>query len=291
MGIGDKRVIRWPFALTSADNDVVFSDDGGIPAYSTQTIPAATYRANGEGTAVDFVQALEDAANAAYLALYAVAGSITASLDTGGRITLANAGARDIKIAWTSPATTLEKKRVGELLTTTVRTIPTAGSHTFAYTAHGQWAPNRMHVDDAPERDSHVYRKNKGVNQVPDYVRHSDLDSPGRVRRIRWEDVIGARMLQSLADDAVAAPLAGLVAGDTGAAFELLVAYVLDDSQPLPTQVYIYTTNDPTTHEEQGPYYLDLPQEIEVFGGAGWDMERDDLRQRRFALELGFVLV
>ena len=293
MGICDKRVLRWEHTVESGSEGIVVHDDGGIPTITTEAITPGDYLTKGEYTSGpdDFVAAFAAALNAAYVTLYGSGSPITGTLDTKGRIVLTHVGARDLSGAWSNPSSSLPTKTAGESTSTTLRVIPAGADTTFPYIASGQWYPDRTHTDDAPTRDAHTIAETEGLSMVPDYVVHSDLDRPARLRRISWEDIAGARMIQDLTDDAIAAAVAGVATGDTAAAFENVVRYTLDPSTPSPGEVYTYTTEDPSTHVEQGPYALRLPQQVGVFGGVAYEMERDDLTQRRYAFSLDLTEV
>lgn len=283
MAINDKRVILWPFAVASGENAIVFSDAASGGTTSTQTIPAGTYVNRGSASlagTTDLIAAFATAADAAYSAIYGGTSAVF-DIDDDGRFT--GVLADPLYIQWTHASTTLDGALLGASDTVSmIETLSTLNTG-WDYQVYGRWHPGVTHVSDTGERVAHVYATARTSQWAPVYLAHSDLDDPTYRRWIEWEDIPHARMVQSAADDATAAALAGVTQGDPNAAWEALLRYLLDDTTPSPHTVYVSDVEDPASATISGPYQLAVTDgDVQVDGGVPRAWVRDDLTQWRF---------
>jgi hypothetical protein len=276
-----RRVIRWTIPITAYNNAIRFNDDSGGHT-SNQTITAGSYIVKGEtgtGSPTDLLQTFVAKWNAAYLAMYGVAGTIVGTLSTTGFVTLS--GAANI-INLQATGTTFQIGLLG--FTGTSLSLDSGETITGTYQASSSWYPDADHVRDSLEVPRGLFVKSISKRGRPSYIRHIAVGDDLNRRRIEWDDIIGARMSEPLLAKSDYAAVAGLAVSDPNASFQVLLEHVVNNGQ-----VYVYDTNVPATHAEDGPYYVILPDEIVATGGVPFEFERQDLMQRRFGLSLEFV--
>ena len=274
-----RRVIRWTFSMAAK---VVTFNDGVGGHTSAQTIAAGTYINKGEtgtGTPTDLVSAFVAAWNAAYLAMYGVAGSVVGTLSADGHLTLSGAAHR---IVLQTTGTTLDTAILGFVAGSI--TLDTGTTFTSSYQVSASWYPAADHVLDTGEQKSFAFSQTRSLLGVPDYVQHAALTDCGIKRRIAWDDVMGARMGQWLTDQATFAVEAGLTAADPNASVENLIKHVIGNGQ-----VYLYDSDIPASHTEAGPYSVAFDDINVSAGGIAFESERQDLLQRRYSVSLELV--
>lgn len=262
--------VKWPFALTSANNDIVFSTAASGGTTTTETLAAGTYinRGFSTGTPTDLVEAFYDAASNAISTL-GIGGSPTFLLGDDGVLDLDNAGGSTLYVQWNNPSTTLDGSILG--FDTSAAFAITASAVSPPYQVGYSWYPGANL--GTPERDSgrrkrRVYSEQKTISGIPARNVH---DSSGHWRRrISWQFIPAARVVQGRTDAAAYAAVAGLTTGDPNAALENLLDYLLDATTPQPGQVYVVPDVSNTSVQE-GPYYLYMPQTFaQDEGGYGF---------------------
>lgn len=292
MAIGDERVICWPFEYSGT---IRFADDavGTTTADESFPSPSVGFMVVDDATSMpsgvtNLLKALENMLTSAYDSIYGSGASFSVSLASTGQIQIDNASANSLWILGNSGATTADLSVLGlTAAALEVEGVSGAGRILSTYQAAGQWFPTRPHEDDTGERVRHVLVTSPPtLTGVQSVVCHSDLTNPARYRLISWDDLHHARMFQSAVDDATASTIAGVTQNDPNAAFENLVKYWSDNTQPSPQTVYVRATNTATSLD--GPYQLAMPNAAVSDGGVARAWQRSDLRQRRFrcALEL-----
>lgn len=284
----EKRVLRWPFELDASNNDIYVADAADM-MMAAVAIPAGTYITDDDGgvSPDDFVAALATALVAGYDAVNAPGGVFSVDLLTSGHLRITNASPNGIILKCSDPMHTLDPYLMG-FGDLAQYNLP-VGVTDSTYQASHAWYPDEPHIDDSWDAVSHAAASCRAPNGRASYVVHSDMASPPVRRRIAWDYIRSARIRQAFADDATAAAAAGVTWGDPNCTLETLIAYLLENSGPEPGRVYIYSTDDPATHVQSGPYYVDLPDEIVAFGGIPFDAQMDDVRQRRFEVALEFA--
>lgn len=247
--------IKWPFALTSSNNDIVFSTAASAGTTTTETIAAGTYINRGftTGSPTDLIEAFYDAASNAISTL-GLGGSPTFLLGSDGILDLDNAGGSTLYVQWNNPSTTLDGSILG--FDTSAAFAITASTVSPPYQVGYSWYPGA--ALGVPERDSdrrkrRVLSEQKTISGLPARNVH---DSGGHWRRrLVWQFIPAARIVQSRTDASAYATIAGLSTGDPNAALENLQDYLCDATTPQPGQVYVVPdVSMPATQE--GPYYV-----------------------------------
>jgi hypothetical protein len=273
-----KRVIRWTLPIDAAT--LTFNDGAGHT--SAKTLSAGNYLCRGEATSggpSDLLTAFRTLWNAAFLSLYGSAGAIAFSLSSTGHLTLSGATQ---PIALQTSGTTFDTGVLG--FGAGAITLGAGISVTAPNQVAGCWYPHADHVLDTGEHVVRAFTQSRSLLGFPDIVKHAGTSDTTRRRRIAWDDIHGARVLQWLADQADYAAIAELAAADPHAALEVMLERLVDDNQ-----VYVYDTELPATHTQAGPYYVVLDDQVVSLGGVPFEAERQDLLQRRFSAALELV--
>ncbi len=289
-----QRPFRWTFTLTSSNNDVEFQDVA-TTTIEVETIPANDYVTRGEittPTPADLVDEFQTALQQAYDDTVGGGALFTAALNTGGHIEISHDGASpadDMLIVWGSGSTTLDPGLLGfdptPLGTTTVSTTVTTSPHQIK-NAWYSGAPGDPERDSGKQRRQ-VYRERRALNGRPARIVHSL--NPYTERVLRWDFVMSARIHQERADVAAFAANAGLTTGDTNAAFDNMIAYLMTPAGqgfPDPGEVFYYTTDDPTTHVQEGPFEVALELYLGETAGVTDRFLVDGMSEERYRVEL-----
>lgn len=248
------EVVRWPFAISGADlNWTVRSG-----ADNTQAISAGTYICDGDAGAVapiDLIKRLQTAI-AASLAALSITGTITVNLRTDGRV--------DFVYASLSKNVALKNLTVNQIAYLGVGASQISGglfdiglssiddTITTDFQAGSQWHPGIDADYDSSDLQRQIVSEGRNLKgRVRRVVRSY---APWVERRLDWSRIASARMSDARAADADFASVAG-VTTDEDNTWEAMWLYLTGDAGPYDdNRVYIYSTNDPSTAVQTGPY-------------------------------------
>lgn len=291
MATGDQRVILWPYTIANGENALAILD-GDTLTPAAYALAAGTYMARGAagGASVgsDLCAAVATVLDAAYTVLYGSSLGFTVTITSAGHLSIANLNPDIMYLRFEHALFTLDPEILGWGADAEATAIGGEDTLVSPYQVAGRWHPSIPHVRDTGEHEAHVWAQGRGTQWTPWYVLHSELDNPATRRWLEWEHVSHARIFQSAADDADAATLAGVTTGDPSCAFESLLRYMLDESQPHPHQVYVSDVEPPGSATLSGRYYLVLDDSMVDAGGVpdGWEHEDTTQYQYRVSLEL-----
>lgn len=271
--------IRWPYQVSSGSQTIRFA---GNATTSDQTFSTSTtYIAKGEtgtGTPTDIVDAFETMCNAAITALFG-SGSITVTLETDGRLELTRTGGGIMSIEWTDAATTFEGEVLG--FNNASNFIISGVATKAPYQVYGAWYAGEPHERLSAEMPVDF------IAEVADTLggrifRNRHNSAPFYRKLVEWRFVPAARILEDRISDSAYSTYAGVVQSDPNAPLEVLKEYLLGATArsgitfPESGSVYVYTTNDPATHAESGPYQVVLSELLHDIAdaGMGWSMDR-----------------
>jgi len=247
MSIYKYPVLRMPFLLQAPDNTFNFRAKGTPASTSAQVITAGTYISDGQNAVVapkDFVKAIKDAAQAAATAIIAVGGTVTGSLGVDGIIAMAQSGQSDTLQFYNLTAN--QQYYLGA-----AAAALDIGSLTFQ--AGHQWHPGINAVHDSGMVKKRLASEGKDLLGRPHRVVRSGL-SVWQNRRVAFDFIASARMLDDRAAVALFADFAGVAVGEPNT-WENLWDYLLGAPGPYgDNRVYLYTTNDPADAVNTGPY-------------------------------------
>ena len=284
MARGDKYRLAWTFDLTIANDDVYVYQDGVPATNAVASVGAGTYITKGEtasGAPTDFCDAFGTALDNAYTAMFGGGGGVITCTLVNGLVVVSNAGANGIVFDFANGASTMATELGG--FENKANTVPASGSKTAEFVPQYTWFPDDVHeIDERYDAASLVVGVDD-ANGIRHYANHGTKHAG---RFIEWGAVHGARVRELLADDATAAAAAGIVALDPHAPWTVLYEGVMSGDI---ASVYLYTSMDPSTHEECGPYYVVFDDADIAEGGVARSMLREDLRQRRYRRRIGLV--
>lgn len=218
-----KKALLW---LLNADNNINFLSDDLIDSYSGSI--SGSMFAVGLGT-VEWANGLREIilANiqAAYLDLYAGAGTFSIETTPQGKFKITNASALHIRIDW-STMTADDLELIGaQGLTGNTLISGSGGTFTFPYQPRGIWTPHIHTSEDSKDRRK-VWRAQSVTKTMrPSLKRHSENIY---FRRLEWINVPAALVHQNLAVYSQRhADFAGITLGDTNASIENLYDAVM----------------------------------------------------------------
>ena len=127
------------------------------------------------------------------------------------------------------------------------------------------------------------------LDGLPERVKHNASDWFDR--DLVWERVPGAAMVQSRADDAGFAAIAGIPTGGL-AVWEELYLYLNGPKGPFDdNRVYVMSTNDPATHVRTGPYAYHLTRSKPGLEGVPRDGARTDESSEFFDVTISLTAI
>lgn len=276
------RVIRWPISITAANNSLRFYNGS---ATSDQQITPGEYFVEGDGSADCLLEALRAAFETAYDDVYGSGGSsIEASLSTKGNCTLHGAANY---IAVQETGTTFDPQVLGFRALSYQFLELDLGEVVTGYRQHQNgWYPYTDHVVDTGEAEKIPFSGTVDIRGLPTYVRHASLLDASYSRRVFWDNVLAARVRDSLAALSDYASVAEVAQSDPSVTIARLLEHVIDNGQ-----VYLYDGDNPDggyTITRSGPYYVRLPEQFIEFGTVDHESEREDLLRRSFQIALEF---
>lgn len=267
-------VIRWPFNITGADLSwTVRNTTNGVD--NTQAISAGIYICDGSAAAIapiDLIKRLQTAIAAA-LTAESIAGTITVSLRTDGRVEFAYAGLSKNIALKNLTANQIAYIGVGASQITgglfAIGVASSTGTITTSYQAGSQWHPM---IDQ--DRDSADVRKRivyGDVNLLGKERRVVRSVGSWRRRTLSWIQVAAGVMTDARADDADYAAYAGITTGEDNT-WEAMWDYLLGPLGPYGDQrIYLYTSNVVADATRQGPYDYLLGQSMPGIDGIDPD--------------------
>ncbi len=256
MTIYDTPVIRAPFAIAAGAADLRFDEILNPGNATTESFALSTYINKGEtgtGAPTDFIDQFNTvlAAAAASLGLAVP----TATLNTEGRVAITSSLMR---ILWSDGASTFDRNILGfNPISTTVLTFGSLGP----FQADLQWYPGIYAVFDSAELERRIVREGRTQLGRPVRINHNEDPWTERLLDFSQPGIAAARMIQGRSDlAAFAAVAAPWVQGDDNT-WEKLFAYLVGPFGPNgDNQIYVYSTNDPLTHTQTGPYEVILDE-------------------------------
>lgn len=267
------RVIRWPLKIETGSNDVLGLVNG-ISNTSVQ-LTADFYVIDGSGNTApapgDFLAELVTQLNTG-MSLLGATGTITASLDTDGILTLARTGGSDpadtLEISWGT--STFDRTWIGEDAATT-KTIITGAGVTLPLPCQFQWLPKVPDVHDDGGLPRMLAAESKDKSGRPTRVTTSTQSF--HPRTIVWDRVASGVMWNQRADDTDFAAYVGLSVGSR-ATWEELYYYLLGESiedsawAGFDNPVWIYDVNDTSVStDRRGPYEVCLDSSMPGLAG------------------------
>ena len=252
------QVVRWPFAIAGADLNWTVRNTTGGGADSVQAISAGTYICDGDAGAVapiDIIKRLQTTIAAGITAL-TVSGTITVNLRTDGRVDFVYSGL-DKNIALKNlTANQIAYLGVGASQITggifPIGVAAASGTITTSYQAGSQWLPGIDADYDSSDLQRQIVSEGRNLKgRVRRVVRSY---ATWVERRLDWSRIAGARMSDARAASSLFAGVAGVTTSEDNT-WEALWLYLTGAVGPYgDNRVYIYSTNDPSTAVQTGPY-------------------------------------
>lgn len=249
------QVVRWPFTIASTG--LTLNQAGG--GSTTITIAAGTYICDGMGSVIapkDFVTELETRVNAGIIALGGTA-VVSFDLATDGhfRWTVSTGDSNRYTITptadllmWTGGDST-EDYYAGNLM---VCGTTTAQTNTYKFQMYAQWHPGIDADYDSSDLQRQIVSEGRNLKgRVRRVVRSY---APWVERRLDWSRIASGRMSDARAASSLFAGVAG-VTTDEDNTWEAMWLYLTGEAGPYgDNRVYVYSTNDPSTAVQTGPY-------------------------------------
>ncbi len=251
------QVVRWPFAIAGADLSwTVRNTTSGLD--NVQAMSAGTYICDGDAGAVapiDLIKRLQTAIAAA-LTAEGISGTITVSLRTDGRVDFAYTGlTKDIALK-NLTANQIAYLGVGASQISgglfAIGVTSSTGTITTDFQAGSQWHPGIDADYDSSDLQRQIVSEGRNLKgRVRRVVRSY---ATWVERRLDWSRVAGARMSEARAASATFAGVAGVTTSEDNT-WEALWLYLTGAVGPYgDNRVYVYSTNDPSTAVQTGPY-------------------------------------
>lgn len=260
------EVFRWPFAIAGADLSWTVRNTISA-ADNTQAISAGNYINDGSGTVgalADLIKTLQTAIAAAMVALGPIAGTVTVSMRTDGRVSFAYAGLdknlalKDLTANQIAYLGVGASQIVGGLFE--IGVVGSSGEVVTEFQADCQWHPMMdSNHNSGPVEVENVYAGDNLRGQERRVVR----SVAGWYNQIiEWDFVPAAVMSTARAALASYAQVAGITQGENNT-WERMRQYLCDVSLDQPygdNRVYLYEYNDPATAVRSGPWEYKLAE-------------------------------